>query len=107
MHPSDVSLPRIQNSLEKIDASISDTMSEIKRVEEIIRASRGESNTKFDSIIEDNANKFAALKSDLSQMRSDVNAMRSGLGIKLESMEKRIVNLEVSLKKLEESLRQA
>ncbi len=102
-----MSLPRIQSSLEKIEAQITETQAEIKRVEELMRGARGESNTKFESVMEDANAKFTSLKTELSAMRNEVNAMRSGVSVKLDSLEKRVVNLEIVFKKLEESLRQA
>jgi septal ring factor EnvC (AmiA/AmiB activator) len=100
-----MSLPKIQSSLEKIEAQISETQIELKRVEEIVTGSRGESNTKMEVLIGDTNSKFVTLKNELSATRNDLNSLRSNIEMKLESLEKRLIDLEVSFKKLEESLR--
>ncbi len=102
-----MSLPRIQSSLEKIEAQIAETQAEVKRVEEMMRGTRGETNTKFEAALEDANAKFAALRNELSLIRTEVSGMRTNVITKMDSLEKRVVNLEVVFKKLEESLRQA
>ncbi len=102
-----MSLPRIQSALEKLDAQIAETQAQVKRVEELIRSTRAEANSKSDSMLEDQGAKFANLKTELSAMRSDINSMKSGVSIRMDSMDKRMNTLEISFKKLEETLRQA
>ena len=102
-----MSLPRIQAALEKLDAQIVETQSQIKRVEDLIRNTRAESNSRSDKMLEDQGAKFANLKTELSAMRTDLNSMKSGVSIRIDSIDKRMNTLEISFKKLEETLRQA
>ena len=102
-----MSLPRIQSALEKLDAQLTETQSQIKRLEDLVRSTRAEANSKSDKMLEDQGAKFANLKTELSAMRTDMNSMKSGITIRMDSMDKRINTLEISFKKLEETLRQA
>jgi peptidoglycan hydrolase CwlO-like protein len=102
-----MSLPRIQAALEKLDAQMTETQSQVKRVEDLIRNTRAEANSKSDKMLEDQGAKFTNLKTELSAMRTDLNSMKSGISIRIDSIDKRINTLEISFKKLEETLRQA
>ncbi len=101
-----MSLPRIQSALEKLEAQLSETQSQVKRVEDLIRNNRAESNSKSEKMLEDQGAKFTNLKTELSAMRTDVNTMKTGISVRIDSIDKRINNLEISFKKLEETLRQ-
>ncbi|MGA2199121.1 MAG: hypothetical protein ABSG45_04205 [Nitrososphaerales archaeon] len=102
-----MSLPRIQAALEKLDAQLTETQTQVKRVEDLIRNTRAESNSKSDKMLEDQAAKFTSLKTELSAMRTDLNSMKTGISIRIDSIDKRMNTLEISFKKLEETLRQA
>ncbi|MDA4114568.1 MAG: hypothetical protein OK474_11025 [Thaumarchaeota archaeon] len=102
-----MSLPRIQSALDKLEAQLSETHSQVKRVEELIRNTRTESNSRSEKATEDQNAKFANLRTDLGAMRNDVNSMKTGLSARMDSIDKRINNLEINYKKLEETLRQA
>jgi len=78
---------------------------EVKRIGEQIRTNRGESNTKFESSVQDTQARHTAVRSDLNSMRGDMNSMRSETSVKLNSLEKRLMGLEESLKNLEKSLK--
>ncbi|MGA2665469.1 MAG: hypothetical protein ABSF83_11035 [Nitrososphaerales archaeon] len=101
-----MSLPRIQSALEKLDAQLSETQSQVKKVEDLIRTTRAESNSRSDKMAEDQSAKFTNLKTELSAMRTDINTMKTGLTVRMDSIDKRINTLEIGFKKLEETLRQ-
>lgn len=96
----------IQKGLERLETQIADTQGQLKRMEEFMRASRGESNSKFESMLEDQNAKFANLKTELSTLRADMNSMKSGMTLRMDSLEKKFSALEISFKKLDEGLRQ-
>jgi peptidoglycan hydrolase CwlO-like protein len=102
-----MSLPRIQAALEKLDAQITETQSQVKKVEDLIRNNRAESNAKYDKMVEDQGAKFTNLKTELSAMRTDINSMRTGLTVRIDSIDKRMNTLEINFKKLDETLKQA
>jgi SMC interacting uncharacterized protein involved in chromosome segregation len=101
-----MSIPMIQKGLDRLESQIAETQAQLKRMEEFMRASRGESNSKFETALEDQNAKFANLKTELSAMRTDMNAMKSGMTIRMDSLEKKISTLEISFKKLDDGLRQ-
>jgi conjugal transfer/entry exclusion protein len=102
-----MSLPRIQAALEKLDAQITETQAQIKRVEDLIRNNRAESNGRYDKMVEDQGAKFMNLKTELSAMRTDINSMKTGLTVRIDSIDKRMNTLEINFKKLDETLKQA
>jgi chromosome segregation ATPase len=102
-----VSLPKIQSSLEKLDARLAEMQAEMKKVGDQIRSNRGESNAKFESSMQDQQAKHGAIKTDLSSMRTDVGSMRNDVSMKMNSLEKRLASLEETLRSLEKSLREA
>jgi chromosome segregation ATPase len=102
-----VSLPKIQNSLEKLEARLAEMHAEVKRVGDQIKSNRGEANTKFDSSMQDQQAKHGAIKTDLSSMRADMGNMRNDVALKMSSLEKRLASLEETLRSLEKSLREA
>jgi peptidoglycan hydrolase CwlO-like protein len=102
-----MSLPRIQAALEKLDAQITETQSQVKKVEDLIRNNRAESNAKYDKMVEDQGAKFTNLKTELSAMRADINSMKTGLTVRIDSIDKRMNTLEINFKKLDETLKQA
>jgi conjugal transfer/entry exclusion protein len=102
-----LSLPRIQTALDKLEAQLSETHNQVKRVEELIRNTRTESNSRTEKATEDQNAKFMNLRTDLGAMRNDINSLKTGLSSRMDSIDKRITNLELSYKKLEETLRSA
>ena len=102
-----VSLPKIQSSLDKLDARLAEMHAEVKRVGDQIKNNRGEANTKFDSSMQDQLQKHGAIKTDLSSMRGDLGSMRTDVSMKMNSLEKRLATLEETLRSLEKSLREA
>jgi len=101
-----VSLPKLQTSLDKLEARLAETQAEVKRIGEQIRSNRGESNTRFESSVQDQQARHTAVRSDLGSVRGDLNNMRTETSVKLNSLEKRLMGLEESLKSLEKSLRE-
>lgn len=101
-----MSIPMIQKGLDRIETLIAESQSQAKRMEEFMRASRGETNSKFEAMMEDQNAKFANLKTELSTMRTDLNSMKSGMSIRMDSLDKKITTLEINFKKLDEGLRQ-
>lgn len=100
-----MSLPKLQTGLDKLESQLAEMHAEVKRIGEQIRTNRGESNTKFESSVQDNHAKHTAVRSDLNSMRGDLNSMRTETSVKLNSLEKRLMGLEESLKNLEKSLK--
>lgn len=101
-----MSIPMIQKSLERLEGLIADSQAQMKRMEEYARSSRGDTNSKFEAMMEDQNAKFANIKTELSTMRTDLNSMKNGVQLRLDSLEKKFGTLEVSFKKLDEGLRQ-
>ena len=93
-----MSIPMIQKGLERLETLIAESQAQLKRMEEFMRASRGESNSKFEAMLEDQNAKFANLRTELSAMRSDVNSMKTNTGLRMDTLEKKITNLELSFK---------
>ena len=102
-----MSLPRIQSALDKLGAQLNETQAQVKRVEELIRNTRTESNSRSEKEAEEQTARFANMRTDLGAMRNDINTMKTGLSSRMDSMDKRLNNLELNYKKLEETLRQA
>lgn len=102
-----MSLPKLQTGLEKLEAQIAEMHSEVKRIGEQLRSNRGESNSKYESSVQDQQARHTALRSDLSSVRGDLNTMRTETSVRLNSLEKRLMGLEEILKSLEKSLREA
>lgn len=101
-----MSIPMIQKGLDRIEAQLAESQSQMKRMEELVRASRGETASKFEALMGDQNAKFANLKTDLSTMRTDLNSMKSGMSLRMDSLEKKITALEINFKKLDDGLRQ-
>ena len=101
-----MSIPMIQKSLERLEGLIAESQAQMKRMEEFARTARGESNSKFEGMMEDQNAKFANIKTELSTMRTDLNTMKGGVQLRLDSLDKRFSALEASFKKLDEGLRQ-
>ena len=101
-----MSIPMIQKSLERLEALIAESQAQMKRMEEYARTSRGESNSKFDAMMEDQNAKFANIKTELSTMRTDMNALKSGMTLRLDALDKKFTTLELNFKRLDEGLRQ-
>lgn len=102
-----MSLPKIQNSLEKLEVRLAEMQAEMRKVGDQIKSNRGESNTKFESSMQDQQAKHGAIKTDLSSMRADMGNMRNDVSVKMNSLEKRLASLEETLRRLEKSLREA
>jgi SMC interacting uncharacterized protein involved in chromosome segregation len=101
-----MSIPMIQKGLDRIETLIAESQAQSKRMEEFMRASRGESNSKFEAMMEDQNAKFANLKTELSAMRTDMSSLKTGMSLRMDSLEKKITALEISFKKLDDGLRQ-
>jgi SMC interacting uncharacterized protein involved in chromosome segregation len=101
-----MSIPMIQKGLERLEALIAESQGQMKRMEEFMRSSRGESNSKFEALMEDQNAKFANLKTELSAMRTDMNGMKTGMTQRMDSIDKKITTLEINFKKLDDGLRQ-
>ncbi len=101
-----MSIPMIQKSLERLETLIADSQAQMKRMEEYARTARGESNSKFEAMMEDQNAKFANIKTELSTMRTDLNAMKTGVTMRLDALDKKFTTLEVNFKRLDEGLRQ-
>ncbi|MGH9917607.1 MAG: hypothetical protein ACRD6W_01855 [Nitrososphaerales archaeon] len=102
-----MSLPKLQTSLDKVEARIAEMNAEVKRIGEQLRSNRSESNTKFESSVQDQQAKHTVVRADLGSMRRDMNTLRTETSTKLNSLEKRLMGLEDTLKSLEKSLREA
>jgi hypothetical protein len=101
-----MSIPMIQKSLERLEGLIAESQAQMKRMEDFARTSRGENNSKFEGMMEDQNAKFANIKTELSTMRTDLNSMKGGVQLRLDTLDKRFSTLEASFKKLDEGLRQ-
>jgi hypothetical protein len=96
----------IQKGLERLEALIAESQGQMKRMEEFMRSSRGESNSKFEALMEDQNAKFANLKTELSAMRTDMNGMKTGMTQRMDAIDKKMTTLEINFKKLDDGLRQ-
>jgi peptidoglycan hydrolase CwlO-like protein len=103
----ELSLPRIQSALDKLGAQLTETQTQVKRVEELIRNTRTESNSRSEKETDEQTAKFTNMRTELGAMRNDINTMKTGLSSRMDSIDKRLNNLELNYKKLEETLRQA
>jgi len=101
-----MSIPMIQKGLERLEALIAESQGQMKRMEEFMRSSRGESNSKFEALMEDQNAKFANLKTELSAMRTDMNGMKTGMTQRMDAIDKKMTTLEINFKKLDDGLRQ-
>jgi len=96
----------IQKGLERLETLIAESQAQMKRMEEFMRSSRGETNSKFEALMEDQNAKFANLKTELSAMRTDMNALKTGSTLRADSLDKKMTALEINFKKLDDGLRQ-
>jgi chromosome segregation ATPase len=103
--PTGVSLPKLQASLDKLETQVAEVTAEMRRIGEQIRNTKGESNSRFESTLQDQQAKHSAIRADIGSMRGDVNNMRTDVAARMSSLEKRLAGLEESMRSLEKSLK--
>jgi SMC interacting uncharacterized protein involved in chromosome segregation len=101
-----MSIPTLQKGLDRVEVLIIESQNQMKRVEELMRSTRTESNTRFGTMMEEQNSKFASLKTELSAMRTDLNGIKTGMTQKMDALERKMSTLEVNFKKLDDGLRQ-